>query len=330
MPETSVIIPNWNGRALLKISLDSLGRQTYRDFEIIVVDNGSEDDSVELVRTYYSDVRLIRFPANKGFCRAVNAGVESAAGKYIALLNNDVEAGPAWLGELVKALSQNPEVGSCASKMLNFFQRSRIDNAGDRLAFYGYAEGNNEIDSGQYDRPRYLFSVCAGAALYRKEMLMAIGLFDEDFFAYCEDIDLGLRAQLTGFKCLFVPTAIVYHMHHATSDRIPAKRFYWIQRNIVFVHLKNMPFKMLLKKLPSFFIFHIIVSILYFARTRDIRTVIAIYRDILIRMPVTLKKRRAIQKNIKVPPAYIKSIIDPWPSLSLLIKKLKHKWLRLN
>jgi len=319
-----VIIPNWNGRKLLETCLVSLGRQTFRDFEIIVVDNGSTDDSAEMVRTCYPDVKLVPLLENEGFSRAVNHGINAAAGKYIALLNNDTEAHPEWLGELVKTMDQNPEIGFCASKMLNFFQRDRIDNAGDKLAFYGNITGKGELDAGQYDRPRLLFSACAGAAAYRGEMLRDTGLFDEDFFAYYEDIDLGLRAQLMGYRCLFVPTAVVYHIHQATSDRMPAKRFLFLQRNIVFVHLKNMPLRLLLKILPAFLTVHLLVSVTYLIKNKDPKTVLAIYLHLLKKLPSTLRKRRLIQKKMRVTNPYIESITGPFPTLSsMLLKWLK-------
>lgn len=292
-----------------------------------MVDNGSTDGSVQFIQTYFSEVKIIQLPANKGFCQAVNCGIKSAKGKYIALLNNDTETHPAWLGELVKALEENPDVGFCASKMLNFFQRNKIDNAGDKLTFYGSMVGKDEIDSGQYDRPRYLFSACAGAAIYRREMFQDIGLFDEDFFAYYEDVDLGMRAQLAGYKCLFVPTALVYHIHQATSDRIPAKRFLFAQRNIIFVHLKNMPIIMLLKMLPAFLITHILVSFGYYVHTKDIKTALTIYWQALIKIPSMFVKRRIIQKKIRVPVSYIEFITGPFPSLtSLIIKHFRKKY----
>ncbi|BAF59265.1 MAG: glycosyltransferase family 2 protein [Pelotomaculum sp.] len=323
-PLASVVIPNWNGRMLLQTCLASLRRQTCRDFEIIVVDNGSSDGSAEMIQACYPEVRLIRLSRNEGFSRAINRGIRAAAGKYIALLNNDTEADPKWLGELIKALEQNPEAGFCASKMLNFFQRNLIDNAGDRLAFYGNITGKGEIDAGQYDRPRWLFSACAGAAIYRREMLMETGLFDEDFFAYYEDVDLGLRAQLMGYRCLYVPTAVVYHIHQATSDRMPARRFLFLQRNIVFVHLKNLPLKLLLKMLPAFLAVHLLVSLIYLAKTRDLKTVLSIYLQLVKNLPATLKKRQAVQKKRKVPAAYIESITGPFPSLS----SLAARWLK--
>ncbi|OPY58759.1 MAG: Poly-beta-1,6-N-acetyl-D-glucosamine synthase [Pelotomaculum sp. PtaU1.Bin035] len=321
IPETSVVIPNWNGSDLLKTCLSSLKRQIYQDFEIIVVDNGSSDDSIQYIESVHPEVRIIKLPVNKGFCAAVNSGIKSARGKYVALLNNDTEAGPAWLGELVKALNENIDVGLCASKMMNYFNRNLIDNAGDMLCYYGHTVGRNEIDAGQYDRPRYIFSACAGAAIYRKELFADVGFFDEDFFAYYEDIDIGMRAQLKGYKCLYVPAAVVYHMIQATSGQIPAKRFIWMQRNIICVHLKNMPVKLLGQIAATFFILHSYSTLLYIIKTKDIKTIIKLYCNIIKILPRTIKKRSDIQKQITVPASYIKSIAGPFPTLFDYFKK---------
>lgn len=320
-PETSVVIPNWNGRDLLDTCLSSLKRQIYQDFEIIVVDNGSTDDSIQFIRSSYPEVRICKLQVNKGFCVAVNCGIKSAQGKYVALLNNDTEVDPAWLGELTKALHENPDVGFCASKMINFFNRNLIDNAGDMLCYYGHTVGRNEIDTGQYDQPRFLFSACAGAAIYRSEMFETVGLFDEDFFAYYEDIDLGIRAQLMGYKCLYVPTAVVYHMIQATSNQIPARRFIWMQRNIVIVHLKNMSLRLLIQIIPTFFLLHTYSTFLYFIKTKDIRTIVRMYYSVIRILPSTIRKRRHIQERITVPISYIKSVTGPFPTLFDYFKK---------
>lgn len=326
IPEISVIIPNWNGRNLLDTCLSSLRRQTYRDFEIIVVDNGSIDDSIQFLESSYQEVKILRLEVNRGFCVAVNCGIKLARGKYIALLNNDTETDTAWLAELVKALNENPAVGFCASKMINFFKRNIIDDAGDLLSYYGHTVGRNEVDTGQYDQPRFIFSACAGAAIYRREIFQKVGFFDEDFFAYYEDVDLGMRAQLMGYKCLFVPTAIVYHMIQATSSRMPAKRFIWMQRNIICVHLKNMPLKLLIKIITPFFILHTYSSFLYLVKTKDIGTLVKMYCSTIKILPSTIRKRRNIQKKITVPISYIKSIIGPFPTLFDYFKKHTSKF----
>jgi GT2 family glycosyltransferase len=303
----------------------SLRRQIYRDFEVIVVDNGSSDDSVQFIQTNFNEVKIIRLPVNQGFCQAVNCGIKSAKGKYLALLNNDTETHPAWLEELVRALRENPRVGFCASKMLNFFQRDRIDNAGDRLSYYGYNVGQGEVDFGQYDRPSPVLSACAGAAIYRRELFFDTGLFDEDFFAYYEDIDLALRAQLQGYQCLYVPTAVVYHIHQATSNRIPAKQFFCKQRNIFFVHLKNMPFKLLLKILPVFLALHLFASVSYLRKTKDLKTVLKLYWHVLMAIPAVIKKRKVIQVHKTVPVSYIESVTGPFPHLYSYFFKQRKK-----
>lgn len=255
--KVTIIIPNWNGKHFLKTSLNSLKGQTFKDFEIIVVDNGSTDGSIEFLQDNYPEVRIIRFSENRGFSAAVNAGIKEAKGEYIALLNNDAEVDPKWLEELVYALERYPEVGFCASKMVNYFNRSIIDTAGDGFSRYGIAfkRGSGKPDGPEYNKEEYVFGACGGAAIYRREVFDKIGLFDEDFFAYLEDVDLSFRAQLRGFKCLYVPTAIVYHMMGGTSGgkSYSVKRMAGKVANKLFVLIKDMPGTLILKNL--FFIF---------------------------------------------------------------------------
>ncbi|MCP3676917.1 MAG: glycosyltransferase family 2 protein, partial [Deltaproteobacteria bacterium] len=186
----TVVIPNWNGKHFLKTCLDSLKNQTYTNHTIIVVDNGSTDGSVEFLDEFYPHVEVVRFPENRGFSAAVNGGIKRARGTYIALLNNDTEVDSRWLEELVKALERQPEVGFCASKMLNYYKRTIIDTIGDGFSRYGIAfkRGTRKKDAPRYKREEYLFGACAGASIYRKELFEDVGLFDEDFFAYLEDI----------------------------------------------------------------------------------------------------------------------------------------------
>lgn len=250
----TVVIPNWNGKKFLADCLDSLARQTYEYKEVIVVDNGSIDGSVELIKANYSWVRIICFDHNTGFSVAVNTGINEAKGSYIALLNNDTIVDPGWLKEIVCAMVAHPEVGSVASKMLAYDDKTILDGAGDGYRRGGLPGriGHREKDLGQFDQPRYVLGACGGAALYRKELFDKIGLFDEDFFAYLEDVDLGLRAQIAGYKCYYVPTAIVYHLGCGTTGsgyssivvRLSA------QNNINTI-VKNIPIGLLLKFLPQ-------------------------------------------------------------------------------
>lgn len=240
-PLVSVIIPNWNGAALLPACLDSLRAQTYRRLEIIVVDNASTDNSAALVRERYPEVRLIVLPENRGLTGGVNAGIRAAQGEIIALLNNDAEAEPAWVEALVQALEAHPEAGSAASKMLLYDRRDVLNSAGDTYGLDGIP-GNRgvwERDVGQYDADIEVFGACGGAAAYRRAMLEEIGLFDEELFMYCEDVDLAWRAQIAGYRCVFAPAARVYHRLSATGGGALAS--FYTGRNTLLVVAKDYP-----------------------------------------------------------------------------------------
>ncbi|MCB9450278.1 MAG: glycosyltransferase family 2 protein [Anaerolineaceae bacterium] len=237
----SIVIPNWNGAKFLPTCLDSLARQTYPHLEIIIVDNASGDGSQALIKALYPDVKLIELPENRGFTGACNAGMAAARGAYIALLNNDTEVDPGWAAAVVDAFERHPEVGFVASKMLLFDQRDHIHTAGDFFTVDGRA-GNRGVwqqDDGQFDQEEYVFSACGGSSVYRKTMLDQIGLLDDDFFFSLEDVDLGWRAQLAGWRCLYTPAAIVYHHLSATGGGVTAS--YHDGRNLIFVLVKNYP-----------------------------------------------------------------------------------------
>lgn len=247
MCHVSVIIPTWNAMELLCSALDSLQAQTWQNFETIVVDNGSTDGTPERITREYSGVRLIRFETNRGFAPAVNAGIKAARGDILVLMNNDTEADPNWLEALVRALSEHAEVGFCASKVLQYHDRSRIDSAGDCLGLLADQVGHGEPNSPWFDRPRPVFSACAGAAAYRREVFQTVGYFDERFFAYTEDVDFGARAQLAGFSCLYVPDAIIYHVGSATGNRNSGLKSYLLFRNSLRVFFQYMPRRVILR-----------------------------------------------------------------------------------
>ncbi len=237
----SVIIPNWNGGAFLPACLDALARQTYSAIEVLIVDNASIDGSPELTRRDYPWVRLIELPVNVGFTGACNAGIWASRGEFVALLNNDTEVDESWAAAVVDAFSLHPDAGSVASKMLLFDQRNHIHTAGDYFTLDGRA-GNRGVwqaDAGQFDAEEYVFSACGGSSVYRRAMLDQIGLLDDDFFFSLEDIDLGWRAQLAGWRCLYTPKAIVYHHLAATGGGVTAS--YYDGRNLLFVLAKNYP-----------------------------------------------------------------------------------------
>ncbi|HNQ29249.1 MAG TPA: glycosyltransferase family 2 protein [Methanolinea sp.] len=238
----SIIIPNWNGMNWLPGCLAALKDQTVQDFEIIVVDNGSSDGSVPYIQSRYPAVRIITFRKNCGFSKAVNEGIKKASGKYIVLLNNDTLPEKEWLISLLNEIRAAPiEVGSLASLMIRMDNPSLTDDAGDYLDWYGLAfkRGNGEPIF-QWIENEPVFSACAGAVLYRREFLERTGLFDEKFWSYLEDVDLGLRGNLLGFTCIFVPSARVLHKSHGSA--MPSGAYvYHVTKNRVMLLLKNIP-----------------------------------------------------------------------------------------
>lgn len=244
----SVIIVNWNGRHLLGECLDSLMAQRFLDFEIILVDNGSHDGSVDFVREHYPAVRLIVLDENRGFSEGSNVGIRCATGRYVALLNNDTKADPGWLEQLVYAAEAAPAAGMWASKILSYANPRIIDNVGLLIYRDGLARGRGrlEYDDGRFDQAAEALLPSGCAALYRKAVLDEIGLFDEKFFAYADDVDLGLRARLAGWGCIYVPTARVYHKYSASSSSYSPFKVFLVERNRIWVLLKYYPIELIL------------------------------------------------------------------------------------
>lgn len=247
--KASVIILNWNGKELLKECLLSLEKQTYKNFEVIVVDNGSVDGSVEFIKSEYLHfVKLICNKKNLGPDKGANIGIKHCRGVYILLLNNDCVVDKLWIAELIRAVESDPKIGMCASKILFYDNKNIIDNTGHLIYMDGLNRGRGrlEVDRGQYDFKKDVFFPSATAALYKREIFDEIGGFDEDFFAYGDDTELGIRARLRGWKCVFVPTAIAYHKYSkSTSTYSPLKAFL-VERNRTWVALKCFPASVLL------------------------------------------------------------------------------------
>ncbi len=241
-----VIVPNYNGRAHLEICLAALQHQTrHADMRVTVVDDASRDDSVAFVRANYPDVHLLVLPHNQGFVAGCNAAIAATTGEYVVLLNNDTEAHPNWLAELIGTLESHPEYAFAASKLMLFDRRTIIHSAGDFYRIDGIP-GNRGVwqaDAPQFQQPQEVFGPCAGAAAYRRSALNQLAVdgvvFDQDLGMYCEDVDLNLRARLHGMRTIFVPTAIVYHRLSATGGGALAS--YYCGRNFPLVWLKNIP-----------------------------------------------------------------------------------------
>ncbi len=240
----SIIVVNWNGRPYLGECLQSLKEQTFSDFELLLVDNGSSDGSIEDVQARFPGFAgIIKNKSNLGFGIANNQGIKIARGKYIALLNNDAQADRHWLEELVRAAEENPRAGMLASKIYLAGDGKVIDNIGHLIYRDGLNRGRGrlEVDRGQFDRQEEVFFPSGCAALYRREMLDEIGLFDEDFFAYGDDTDIGFKGRLAGWKCLYVPTAVVYHAYSQSSSAYSPLKAFYVERNRLWIAVKYFP-----------------------------------------------------------------------------------------
>ena len=316
----SIVIPNWNGARYIEVCLGSLERQTYKDFELIFVDNNSEDSSIEIVKRQFPRAHVVTLEENKGFATAANEGIKVGRGDYIALLNNDTESDPHWLEELLKGMDRSKAIGMCASKIIQFDDRSKLDTAGDGYTTFGVSiKRGHGLKPDEYSKEEFVFGACAAAALYRKSMLDEIGYFDEGLFCIYEDVDLSFRAQLAGFQCLYVPTATVYHLLGGTAGRNNDFTLYYGQRNLETVFLKNMPRKLLIKYLPLHLGYNVLGFIQHIFK-KNAKKFLQSKIDAMKQIRSTLQKRRAVQGKKRVSSFYLRSLFD---NRSLLQHKAK-------
>jgi GT2 family glycosyltransferase len=294
----TVAILNYDGRELLDAVMPSVLAQRYDGVHVVVVDNGSRDDSAEHVRRHWPTVKVIQIPENVGVAAALNRAVAASNSEFVALLNNDVELEPRWLGELINALDAHPEAASASGKLLRYHDREIIDAAGDLMLWSSAVvnRGSGQIDRGQFDRPQAVFAACAGAALYRRSAFEIVGPFDESFFAYLEDIDWAVRAQLSGLGSWYVPAAVGYHMGGATTSK--RKGFYGRlqRRNQIVLVVKNFPAEALLRHGWKIAI-HQLLWLAASARDGMLREHLRAWFDVLVRLPSALRARRAIQRS---------------------------------
>ena len=329
--KVSIIIVNWNGKHLLKECLSSVEKQDYDNFNIIFVDNGSKDKSVEFVRENFLDVNIIELKENTGFAKGNNIGMHKAFDdlevEYIAILNTDAMVESQWLSEMMTLIDNDDKVGSVAPKIKKYYKRNIIDSIGNAIHLDGGGVSNhiNKVDNGQYNSIKEVFGPSGCAALYSREMLediqMGDDFFDDDFFAYFEDIDLNWRAKLRGWKCLFAPNAVVYHKHSETTGLYSPFKAFYTNRNRYFVIIKNYPLFLIPRAISNLFLvyFYSMLSIKKnkgpSARFVEKSGFISVFKiivkgwiDILVNMPGMIKKRRYIQKNKLV----LKKDIDKW------------------
>lgn len=303
MKNLSVVIPNLNGSKDLAACLDSLQNQSLKA-RIIVVDNASTDVSVGLIESKYPDIEIIVNDRNYGFAGGVNRGIKLAldrGDKYIALLNNDAVADSNWLNNLKVVLDENPEVGIVTSKIISI-DRKFLDSTGDFYTTWGlpFPRGRNETKLDKYDQVRQIFAASGGASLYRARLFNDIGLFDEDFFAYYEDVDISFRARLRGWDILFEPTAIAYHHINATSNRMPGG-FATQQtlRNLPFLLIKNVPFSLLPRVLPRFAIIYTSIFLSSYTRGSAIPALKGLGQSLIL-VPKKIIQRFKIQHSRKI------------------------------
>lgn len=253
MSKVTVVIPNFNGRQYLGDCLRSLLKQSFQDFEIIIVDNGSEDGSQDYIRHNWPQVKLIELDSNTGFANAVNVGIKAADSRYVFLLNDDTMCEEEVLRNLVRVMDNKKKLFSAQAKMLQMKQPHNIDDCGDLYCALGWAfSPGRDADNSHFCRRESVTSACAGAAIYRKEYFDEVGYFDEEHFCYLEDVDIGYRARLKGYANVMEPTAIVYHVGSASSgSRYNEFKVELATANNLFLIYKNMPgFQVFINALP--------------------------------------------------------------------------------
>lgn len=303
VPPVSVAILCWNSAALLPRCLDSLSAQTFTDFEVLIVDNGSTDGGVDGLAARYPRLRLQveKLGANRGFAAANNIAARLAGGQWLALLNPDAFPEPDWLAELVQAAGQFGEGYFFTSRQLQAGAPGKLDGEGDTYHVSGLAWRRN------FDAPVYpaqgcqqVFSACGAAALYPRQPFLEAGGFDEDYFAYFEDVDLGFRLRLRGLSCIFVPGAVVHHIGSASTGMRSDFVIYHGHRNLVWTYIKDMPASLFWLYLPL----HILMNSFYllsFTLKGQAGAIWRAKRDALLGIPSAMRKRRAVQRARVVP-----------------------------
>jgi len=321
-PLVSIIIVNWNGLSLLDECLSALVAQSYRNFEVIFVDNGSQDDSLTFIREKFPFVITVALEINKGFTGGNIAGYKVAKGDYIVLLNNDACLCPRWLEYMVAALKADSGIGFCSSKII-ISGTSLIDSVGDSFttAFTGTKMGERE-NEGKFNVSMFVPGACAAAVIYCRRMLDDIGFLDDDFFLNHEDTDLNMRAWLAGWRCLFVPEAIAYHKVSTSIGVLSDTSVYFFARNNEWVWLKNVPVKFMIRNLPHRILYECALFGYFCLVKNKWKPFFRGKFDALKGIPTMLKKRRDVQSLVRLSDADIASALVSL--IDYLKKRLKN------
>jgi hypothetical protein len=340
-PLVSVLVLNYNGKRFLKACLDSLQAAAYPNFEIVLIDNCSTDDSALFVEQNYPHVRILQTGSNAGYSRAYNLAFRSATGKYFVLLNNDVEVTPQWLDHLVAAAEADPHIAALQPKLLSLQEKSRFEYAGASggfMDFFGFpflrgrVLSTMEIDEGQYDDAVEVFWTSGAAMFVRAEALNLSGDLDEDFVHHMEEIDLCWRLHLAGFKLKVIPAAVIYHYAGATITPDSFKKLYWNFRNSIFMLIKNFESKNLWRSLSVRYLidaFALLASLLKL----DFKMAFAIAKAhawLILNWRLIAQKRRETQARRRVSDQAIVKLLYPGSILIAYFLKRKKTYLALQ
>lgn len=324
--QIAVIVPNWNGASSISDCLDSLSAQS-TPATIIVVDNGSVDNSIHIIESKFPNVILLKQPKNLGFAGGVNRGIEYCIGnnfKFIALFNNDAVADKGWVKELRKTMDIDKKIGIVTCLFLHSNGKT-IDSTGEQYSKWGLPFPRNRGESTVFaHNDGYIFGASGGATLYRTSLFQDIGLFDESFFAYYEDTDISFRAQLSGWKIAYNSEAIAYHEQGATSKKIPGFTVHQTFKNLPLLFLKNVPSELLLPIGLRFCLAYTLMYLNTFTHRTGWAATKGIFKAFVLSFRA-LKHRRAIQRNKNVTTAYIKSILwDDLPPDQTGLRKMRN------
>lgn len=312
-PLVSVIVLNYNGKGHLEACLSSIKRTKYSNFEVILVDNGSSDGSVDLVRKKFKWTKIIANDENLGFAEGNNIGYENSRGKYIVLLNNDTSVDPMWLSEMVKILEKDKKIGACACKVKLFYNRDLLNSAGIELDIYGFAfsrglpsRNNYEKDTGQYDKLEEVFSAYGAAMMVRRSVIEEVGLFNPDYKMWFEEVDFCWRLRLAGYKIFYTPKAVVYHKLFSTRKIavFSKNQKLFLERNRLRAMLQNYSLETLIKVLPFYFLLKSSEFLLYliFRKSGDAQAILNSFLSNLKKLSSIIRERNYVQKEIRKVP----------------------------
>jgi GT2 family glycosyltransferase len=295
--DVAVVIPNYNGARWLPGVLDSVAAQTVPPAEVLVVDDGSTDDSLALLAERFPDVGVLALGANGGFARAANAGIAAVVAEAVALVNTDVVLASDWVERAAAALSAAPRAAAVATKLVDLDDPTLLYDAGDVLRRDGACEqrGRFERDGGRYDAPGEVFSACAGAALYRRSAVLTAGGFEERFGTYLEDVDLGLRLRMAGWRCRWEPRAVARHAGGGSSAGLPHGPGAWVERNTLLLVARAFPARWL-----HLVAYRQLAWAWHAARAGELRAHMAGVRMVLPLLPAFLRERRALRAGASV------------------------------